>query len=168
MWNFKGYLWNSTQNILPIHWKINLLWNIEILRALRVKSSYAFLKRPPGIMNWLRCHCDWRAPHTDMESPYTICGYRRHYTSSAINSSPPSDAHMRQWIRSALVQIIACRLFGAKPLSKPMLIYCQWTLRNKIQWNSKQNIKLFIHEQNASKNIVCEISAIFPRGDELI
>ena len=42
------YLWNSIQNILPIHWKINLLWNIEILRALRVKSSYAFLKRPPG------------------------------------------------------------------------------------------------------------------------
>ena len=27
---------------------MNLLWNIEILRALRVKSSYAFLKRPPG------------------------------------------------------------------------------------------------------------------------
>ena len=26
---------------------------------------------------------------------------------------------MRQWIGSALVQIIACRLFGAKPLSKP-------------------------------------------------
>ena len=22
VWNFKGYLWNSTQNILPIHWKI--------------------------------------------------------------------------------------------------------------------------------------------------
>ena len=49
MWNFKGYLWNSIQNILPIHWKINLLWNIEILRALRVKSSYAFLKRPPDL-----------------------------------------------------------------------------------------------------------------------
>ena len=26
---------------------------------------------------------------------------------------------------SALVQIMACRLFGAKPLSKPMLGYCQ-------------------------------------------
>ena len=34
------------QNILPIHWKIWLLYNIEILRALRFKSSYAFLKRP--------------------------------------------------------------------------------------------------------------------------
>ena len=48
MWNFKGTLWNSTQNILPIHWKIELLYNIEILRALRFKSSYVFLKRPPG------------------------------------------------------------------------------------------------------------------------
>ena len=46
VWNFRGYLWNSTQNILPIHWNITILWNIEIWRALRVKSSYAFLKRP--------------------------------------------------------------------------------------------------------------------------
>ena len=46
-WNFKGTLWNSTQNILLIHWKIWFSYNIEILRALRFKSSYAFLKRPP-------------------------------------------------------------------------------------------------------------------------
>ena len=25
----------------------------------------------------------------------------------------------------SLIQIMACRLFGAKPLSKPMLPYCQ-------------------------------------------
>ena len=31
---------------------------------------------------------------------------------------------MHQWIVSALVQIMACRLFGTKPLSKPMLGYC--------------------------------------------
>ena len=34
---------------------------------------------------------------------------------------------MRQWMGSALVQIMTCRLFGAKPLSKPMLGYCQRT-----------------------------------------
>ena len=50
MWNFKGTLWNSTQNILLIHWKMRFLYNIGILRALRFKSSYAFLKRPPGII----------------------------------------------------------------------------------------------------------------------
>ena len=36
VWNFKGTLWNSIQNILPIHaihWKISFLYNIEILRA---------------------------------------------------------------------------------------------------------------------------------------
>ena len=39
LWNFKGNLWNATQNILPIHWKIWFLYNIEILRALGFKSS---------------------------------------------------------------------------------------------------------------------------------
>ena len=34
-------------------------------------------------------------------------------------------AYVRQWIRSALFQILACRLFGAKPLSEPMLGYCE-------------------------------------------
>ena len=45
-----------------------------------------------------------------------------------VNSSPPSAAFMCQWIRSALVQIMACRLFGAKPLSKPVLDYAPITL----------------------------------------
>ena len=39
--------------------------------------------------------------------------------------SPPSAAYKCQWIESALVQIMACRLFGAKPLSKPTLDYYQ-------------------------------------------
>ena len=41
------------------------------------------------------------------------------------NSSPPNAAYIRQWIWPALVQIMACRLFGAKPLSKPMPRFCQ-------------------------------------------
>ena len=42
-----------------------------------------------------------------------------------FNSFPPSNAYMCQWIGLELVQIMACRLFGAKPLSKLMLGYCQ-------------------------------------------
>ena len=42
-----------------------------------------------------------------------------------LNSSPPSATYMRQLVGSTLVQIMACRLFGAKPLSQPMLRYCQ-------------------------------------------
>ena len=42
----------------------------------------------------------------------------------SLNSSPPSATYMHQWIQSALVQIMAWRLFGTKPLSTPMLAYC--------------------------------------------
>ena len=36
---FQGTLWNSTQNILPIHCKIRFLYSVEILWALGFKSS---------------------------------------------------------------------------------------------------------------------------------
>ena len=42
-----------------------------------------------------------------------------------LNSSPPSVAFLRQWIGSALIQVMAWRLYGAKPSSKPMLDYYQ-------------------------------------------
>ena len=79
-----------------------------------------------------------------------------------IISSPPSAAYMHQWIGSALVQIMACPLFGTKPLSKPMLFFIiNWTLKNILQWNFNQN-KLFFHE-NASENIIYKMAAILSR-----
>ena len=39
--------------------------------------------------------------------------------------SPPSATYMRQRIGWALVQIRACHVIGAKPLSEPGLGYCQ-------------------------------------------
>ena len=38
---------------------------------------------------------------------------------NTFHSSPPSAAYMRQWTVSTLVQVIACRLFSAKPLPEP-------------------------------------------------
>ena len=46
-----------------------------------------------------------------------------HVVSLFIFSCDPSAVYLRQWIGSTLVQIMACRLFGTKPLSKPMLGY---------------------------------------------
>ena len=46
------------------------------------------------------------------------------FCNTSVNSSPFSVAYMRQWIGSALDQIMACRLFGANSFSKPMLHYC--------------------------------------------
>ena len=51
---------------------------------------------------------------------YTKCNYK----TTQLTHLPPSATYMSQWMTSALVQIMACRLFSAKPLSKPMLTYC--------------------------------------------
>ena len=51
-------------------------------------------------------------------------GYKHgyiHKSLNILNSLRPSDAYMRYKPRSTLVQIMACCLAGAKPLSEPML-----------------------------------------------
>ena len=70
---------------------------------------------------------------------------------------------MRQWIRSALVQIVARRLFGAKPLSKPMLSYCQLEPWEQTSMKLSSKYKTFIRE-NAYQITVPEMSAIVSKG----
>ena len=74
--------------------------------------------------------------------------------------SPLSAAYMHQCIGSALVQILKNHNLNQ------CWVIIKWTLRNKLQWNFDQNTTLFIHE-NVSENIVCEMAAMFSRGDEL-
>ena len=78
-----------------------------------------------------------------------------------INAASPSAAYMRQWIGSALVQIMACYLFGTKPLSEPVLcsglVIVNWTLRTNFNEILKQDAKLSIHKYT-SENIVHTIA----------
>ena len=69
-----------------------------------------------------------------------------------INSTP-SAAYMRQWIGSALVQIMACR---------QCYVIVNWATRNKLLWNFNQNTKIFIQE-NSFENVVCEMASILSR-----
>ena len=62
-------------------------------------------------------------PATGFTHKISICN--RNGKKNCLNSSLPNAAYLCQWIGSALVQIMACCLFGTKPLSKLMLGYCQ-------------------------------------------
>ena len=64
----------------------------------------------------------WISPHKNCYSA-SWCISEVCISISVFNSPHPIAAYMRQGIESALVQIIACRLFGTKPFSKPMLCY---------------------------------------------
>ena len=75
---------------------------------------------------------------------------------------------MRQWIGSALVQIMACRRFGAPShyLNQCWSIV-NWTLRDKFQRNLNQNSNISIQE-NAFENAICQNGGhLVQGGDEL-
>ena len=65
-----------------------------------------------------------------VDSPHegTISGWRFHIMTSShmitsVNSLRPS--YMSRQQRPSLVQLMACSLFGTRPLSEPMMQYCQ-------------------------------------------
>ena len=58
-------------------------------------------------------------PSPSHPNNYTEWGY------NYVNSLRPRDAYMRQWTGPSLVQTMACRLLGAKPLSELVLTYSQ-------------------------------------------
>ena len=64
-----------------------------------------------------------------------------------------------EYTTPSLAQINAYRLFGTKPLSKPMLHITIGTHRNKFQWNLNQNAKIYIQE-NEIRNVICKMAAI--------
>ena len=81
----------------------------------------------------------------------------------------PSVTYMRQRIGSALVQILSCRIYGAKQLSKPMLGQYRlepinWTVRKKLPWNFNKRIEFFIQE---NAKVVCELAAILSRQPKI-
>ena len=58
------------------------------------------------------------------DEAYRRKNYNTTITTACFNLLRPRDAYIRHQSRPSLVQIIACGLFGAKPLSKPMLGNC--------------------------------------------
>ena len=123
--------------------RANLTWNIQdISRNIQIYSRICQesmcqsndLPHPPVMgfhpLSGCRINQDNPAQHGDdrfvNRTAFYIVGVWLLLWSN--NSSPPSAAYLRQWIGSALVQIMACRLFGAKPLSKPYWVIVNWTL----------------------------------------
>ena len=51
VWNFEYTIWNSTQNILPIHWKIWYLYSIGILELLDLRAHTHFWTPTPSSLD---------------------------------------------------------------------------------------------------------------------
>ena len=71
-----------------------------------------------------------------------------------FNSPPLSAAYMHHWTVAALVQVMACRLFGTKSLPDPMLAHRQLNHKEKNSVKFEAKYKNFIHEN------IFEISSV--------
>ena len=77
----------------------------------------------------------------------------------AINALSPNDAHIRQQKKPLSVHIIACRLFGAKPLSEPMLGYFPLDPKGHISTKFYSILKK-VNSQNEFDNAACKMATI--------
>ena len=78
----------------------------------------------------------------------------------SLHSSRPSDTYMRLYITPSLVQIMVCRLIGAKPLFESMLMVIWAPVEKKnSQWNLHQITKNVI-EENAFEDVICKMADI--------
>ena len=90
--------------------------------------------------------------------------YALNVNCGSVNSSPPIDAYMRQWGGSSLFQVMACCLFGAKPLPEPMLAYCQFNSWEQISVIFESDFYDY-HLRNAFEDAVCQIGSHFVQGE---
>ena len=69
--------------------------------------------------------------------------------------------YMHQQNKPSLIQIMVCRLLGAKPLSEPMLGHCNRITGKMVQWNFDKDSNIFIWEtsfQNFFGKMVATLS----------
>ena len=78
-----------------------------------------------------------------------------------LNALSQCDTYMRQYPRSLLVRIMACRLFGAKPLSAQITVYCQLKLLIDI-WGQYESNKQVSLKKNNSKASHKRVASFFP------
>ena len=67
--------------------------------------------------------------------------------------------------QSVLVQVMACRLLGGKPLPEPMLIYCQLDLQEQTSVKFRMEIQNLKMHENAFENVICQNGGHFVQGD---
>ena len=110
--------------------------------------------------------CTWfslaMSSHVDNMTYGTTCECVLPELKAMPNSLRPSDAHIRRWNESSLVQIMACACSAPSHYRNQCWNIVNWTLRNKLQWNFNRNSDIFFQD-NSLESVVCEMAAILSR-----
>ena len=129
-----------------------------------------FRYRRPSLLHVLRFQSElqamWWCVGVMHVHKMVLYGMVVHLSHQLCNSSP-LVTHMRQWIGSALVQIMGCHLLVAKPLSTTMLGYCQLDPLEEFSVKFYSKYKTF-HSRKCLKIVSAKRWPFCSGGDELI
>ena len=144
------YLFSAVENI----WYCDLSYTIP--------NSARVIKNVHFKLSSIKITVVWRNTFvTTLQANYKgFYVFRKYTTLKDVSCKQLSDAYMHQ--QTMLVQIMACHLLSDNQWSKPMMVYCQWDLRNILQWNFIYNSKVF-NQENAYKMSYVKIASIFSR-----
>ena len=142
--------------------KLNRSWcHWTALSLVRVIGTKPSLKPLTAIFNWtLRWNWYQNSNHP-IRMYFVVCKMSKIlFKPQCVNLLGPSDAYKRHCTRPSLVQIMAYRLLGTKPLSKPMLAYCYHCEHISMKFYSNQSN---FHSTKWFRKCRCKISAILFR-----
>ena len=139
-----GTLWNSTQNILTIHWQICILFTGQNFRALRFKNSSLFLKWTPGLVMLLKVS-SWHLPSCIFHHTWLIFVWPSvntvqqmlHYWCVILNCV----GHWLNFEEHALRNWGAC----CENSHQMNMIFCHqwWTTRTFLEWEGGVCLKYY-------------------------
>ena len=83
---------------------------------------------------------------------------------TSFNSLRPGDSYVRHWTGSSLLQVMACRLFGAQPLPEVMLSYCQLDPKEQTSMKFKSKKEIHLNLSSAKSSLGLNVSNFFLGG----
>ena len=151
------FLWVFKSDLLLLPFSRHILYRviINIIRTYDCSLSNSTAGCHSNIVCWIPFHSNvdhfshWRLSQV---SHHAVKHCRRksrfkRFSATKVKQYVYICIYMRQCTWSALVQIMACHMFGdiSHYLNQHWLVD-NWALMNKLQWNFNQNTKWSIHE----------------------
>ena len=142
-----------------------MLYDVVDLGQLWIRQWFITCSMPSHylnqswLVNWTFRNEIWTMIQTFMNKKNCHRNGKHFVQASHVNSLRQSYAYMRHQPSLSLVQIMACHLFGTKPLSEPMLFCCQL---NPWEQTSAQLYLKFKHFHSRKYIWTCHLQVWWP------
>ena len=145
-------------------WSSSISSSFVVVVAVAVVIVVVVVALIGQVTHWVKITKRYRTPkrYQDIVSMNKIL----HILTGAVDHICLCDCQLTHWGRVTHIYFNKLAIIGpANGLSsgrRKAIIWTNWNIRNKLQWNHKRNLYIFIQE-NVFENVVCEMAAMLPQ-----